>query len=203
MNYSIGVDFDGTIVCHDNLFYYLALQKNLISIETLPIKREIKTQIRKLPNGDLEWQRLQAIVYGEKIVDAKPIKGVLEFFEECKKRKVETYIVSHKTQCSNLGESNKDFRLAAMAWLTTNKFFNDASALTPKKVFFESTRNEKIEKISHLKCTHFIDDLEEIFEEKTFPLEVKKILYSQNHKTNISVDFVADNWHEINKYFFE
>ena len=45
--------------------------------------------------------------------------------------------------------------------------FFDPKGLNLKRenVYFESTREEKVARIGFLKCTHFIDDLEETFDE--------------------------------------
>lgn len=201
MNYSIGVDFDGTIVIYDELFYDLAIQKNLISLETPKIKKEIRNQIQRLPNGDAEWQKLQAIVYGEKIKEANPAEGVLDFFDLCKRNDIKINIISHKTRYSNSGESKIDFIISANEWLKINGFF-DKNLISGDNVFFEPTRKDKIRKIKDLNCTHFIDDLEEIFSEEEFPQEVKKILYAQN-KPNTTTELTTDSWNEITKYFFK
>ena len=52
--------------------------------------------------------------------------------------------------------------------------------LTEGDVFFNSTREEKIERIANLRCTDFIDDLEETFLKKlsrdnhAYPVRTRK-----------------------------
>jgi hypothetical protein len=43
-------------------------------------------------------------------------------------------------------------------------------------VYFEGTRTEKIARIVALGCTHFIDDLEEVFDDPAFPSGVERLL---------------------------
>ena len=51
-------------------------------------------------------------------------------------------------------------------------------AIPESNVYFESTRAEKIERIIALSCTHFIDDLEEVFDDPAFPSNVERLLLS-------------------------
>jgi hypothetical protein len=70
-------------------------------------------------------------------------------------------------------------------------------------VYFESTRQAKINRIKQLQCTHFIDDLEETFLEDRFPEDVKKILYApQTFDTSLKDVRVVTRWKDINNYFF-
>jgi hypothetical protein len=45
-------------------------------------------------------------------------------------------------------------------------------------VYFESTRAEKLERISALSLSHFIDDLEEVLTDPGFPPGVERILFA-------------------------
>jgi hypothetical protein len=52
-------------------------------------------------------------------------------------------------------------------------------------VYFESTRDKKIAKISDLELDYFVDDLLEVFEDPKFPLSVKKILYDPKERFEV------------------
>ena len=89
--------------------------------------------------------------------------------------------------------------------MKTKGFFNPKGiGLTLKDIFFEPTRREKINRITSLKCTDFIDDLQETFLDERFPKSVKKILYSPNISINsISEIDVAQNWKGVNEIIFD
>lgn len=204
MDYIIGVDFDNTIVSYDDVMYNVALQQGLIHSATRKSKKDIRDKIRQLPDGEIQWQRLQAIVYGSRMEEARLIDGVQMFFELCKLYKVRVYIISHKTEYANFDETGTNLRVAAVTLMRGNRFFEaDGLDLSEEDVYFEATRREKIERIRHLRCTHFIDDLEETFLEDSFPTNVEKILYAPHlqHSSLPGVRVVAA-WKEINEYLF-
>lgn len=202
--YKIGIDFDNTIIGYDCIFHKIALKRALIHSNTIQSKKHIRDRLRALPNGDIEWQKMQAVVYGPRIVEGKIIEGVKRFFELCKQNSLKVYIISHKTEFANFDEARTNLRSAALGWLKKNKFFDaDGLNLSQNDIFFESTRLEKIERIRQLKCTHFIDDLEETFLEEMFPTNVEQILYNpcQDHSSLTNAK-VFSNWWQISDYFF-
>ncbi len=204
MNLVVGVDLDNTIVSYDELLHRVAVEHSLINRSTRKSKRRIRDIIRELPHGDMKWQKLQALVYGPKMKEAELIKGVSKFFRLCKKNDAKVYIISHKTEFASYDKTKTNLRSAAIDWMEKNKFFKDKGlSLSKKDVYFEATRAGKISKIKELRCTHFIDDLEETFLEETFPKEVEKILYDphQGHKHLVGAKVFA-SWDGINKYLF-
>ena len=204
MNYVIGVDFDNTIVSYDDILHKVAVERGLIDPPQKKSKKQIRDSIRQLPNGEIEWQRLQAVIYGSRMGEAQLIEGVQNFFQSCRQNKVKAYVVSHKTRYSNLGETKIDLREAALNWMEKNKFLLGNSLIFPKEtVYFESTSKEKVERIGELHCTHFIDDLEETFHENFFPPNVEKFLFDPHrlHPSQSEIKTVT-HWNEIYQYFF-
>jgi len=67
VDYIIGVDFDNTLVSYGDNVHREAVQRGLIPPVVGKSKKEIRDRIRQLPDGEIEWQRLQATVYGLKI----------------------------------------------------------------------------------------------------------------------------------------
>ena len=180
----IGIDFDNTIVNYDQLIYSLALQKSLIPPATHQNKKDIRDTIRKLPQGDLKWQEIQAQAYGNSISHAIINPGIQEFLQLCHQQNISYYIISHKTQFSNLYKTGTDLQKAALNWMAEQKLFNTQTGLTTQQIYFEPTPEQKIARIKTLNCTHFIDDLEETFQAPTFPAETKKILYNPHFNKN-------------------
>lgn len=198
----IGIDFDNTIVSYDSLLFRLALERALIGTGTARNKKAIRDIIRDFPDGELQWQKLQACLYGERISEAEFIDGVQDFLGLCGTGGVRVYIVSHKTEYSGVDEGRVNLRAAAMRWMESKGLFR-TGRLTREDVFFESSRAEKCGRIRDLGCTHFIDDLEEVFMEPAFPAEVGKILYAPGGGTAPAQDIRAvQSWGEIKRIFF-
>lgn len=200
----IGIDFDNTLAIYDELLHRLAVERGLIQPQTGPSKRLVRDSIRELPEGEIEWQKLQALVYGPRIGEAAPAPGSAEFFEECSRNGVKVNIVSHKTEFANYDETGTNLRGAALSWLEQHRFFDSQSyGLSRDDVYFESTRREKLDRIRRLACTHYIDDLEETFLEESFPPGVSKLLYSTEIPmlTPAYVHLVGD-WRRITDNFF-
>lgn len=200
----IGVDFDNTIVSYDRLIQDEALRRGFISKDTQGSKKEIRDHIRLLPDGENEWQRVQASIYGPRMHEADLISGVRAFFQACKKNNIQTYIISHKTKYANFDETGANLREAALNWMTQQQVFDDSGfGIAQGDVFFGATRLEKIEHIQRLQCTHFIDDLEEMFLESAFPASIQKILYVP-HGLHASLTGIktASSWQDIYAFFF-
>ena len=167
-------------------------------------KREIRDRIRQLSDGENEWQRVQAVVYGPRMGEARVIDGVRGFFDLCRRHQTKVFIVSHKTEFARFDETGTHLRTAAVLWMKKNGFFKaDGFSLSQEDIYFESTRLEKIERIRRLGCTHFIDDLEEVFLEDAFPTSVEKILYApQTRRSSFPGVKVMATWEEISGYLF-
>jgi hypothetical protein len=88
--------------------------------------------------------------------------------------------------------------------MAANHFFDDAGlGLDPHNVHFTGTRSEKIERIRALACTHFIDDLEEVFLEAAFPPTTARLLYEPGRRDPAPAGVrLVRTWQEIREYFF-
>lgn len=201
----IGVDFDNTIISYDDVLHRVALERGLIHPGVGERKREIRDTVRQLADGEIEWQRLQAIVYGPRIGEATLIDGVQSFFALCRQQGTKVFIISHKTEFAHYDETRTNLRQVALQWMAEEGFFSPSGlGLSEQDVFFEATRREKIARLVALSCTHFIDDLEETFLEDSFPENVAKILYSplSAEKPSPPGVRVASTWKEICDLFF-
>lgn len=166
----IGIDFDNTIVCYDDVFFRAALEKKLIPDTLSQSKTQIRDYFRAQQRED-EWTELQGYVYGARMDLARPFPGVEPFFHSCRKEGIKLSIISHKTRHPYLGPKY-DLHAAAKKWLEKQPFFH--SEITP---FFELTLPEKLERIEKEQCDFFIDDLPELLNEAQFPAKVAKILF--------------------------
>ena len=193
----LGLDFDNTLVRYDELFHQLAIEKKLIE-ETLPANKIIIRNYLRGQGKDEQFTLLQGEVYGRRILEAKPAEGMLKTLTKLGRYGVQMKLVSHKTKTPYKGPSY-DLHLAAWTWLERHDFFESQGIGWKREdVYFEETKTKKINKIKELKCTHYIDDLEEILKE--LPEAMQRILYSPNaNKSKRSEPFnVLKHWEELN-----
>ncbi|MBI4763528.1 MAG: hypothetical protein HY787_02835 [Deltaproteobacteria bacterium] len=200
----IGIDLDNTIVSYDEVLFRVAEEAGLIGPDVDRNKKAIRDFIRTLPDGEIEWQKIQAMVYGPRISEAKLIAGVADFLACCRNRSIRTYIISHKTEYANYDRTGTNLRQAALEWIRNNKLFPlEPCGSIKTLVFFGSTRLEKTEYIRSLKCTCFIDDLIETFLEPSFPTGVVKILFDPHHlHRQPSGMEVFSSWKDLPHRFF-
>lgn len=203
-NGSIGIDLDNTIVSYDEIIYQTALDAKLIKRKTPPGKKAVRDSIRQMMDGEIRWQQLQAEIYGPLMHEAKLIDGVVDFLLSCRHKSIPVYIISHKTEYANYDQTGTNLRLAALEWLKSRGFFDsNGIGLRQHQVFFESTRQEKINRIKRLCCLYFIDDLEETYLEKTFPADVGRILFDPRGEYDPRADLkICTSWSEISEYIF-
>jgi hypothetical protein len=196
----IGIDFDNTIAGYDAPFCVVARELGLVPAGFVGTKQAVRSAVRLLDDGERHWQRLQGQVYGARMDGATLFDGVITFLETCRRRSdTEVFIISHKTQYGHFDEAQVDLRAAARRWLTLQGFFDLARCgLTPDRVFFETTRAEKIARIGAVACTHFIDDLEEVLDDPAFPADVSRILFTNGQQPTPGRPYqVCGSWAEI------
>src|SRR3990167_11112672 len=198
----IGIDFDNTIICYDQVFCQLAKAQQLVAADYRGSKRELRDLVRASVEGDIAWQRLQGKAYGEGITMAEMFAGFKEFIAACNQdEKVEIFIVSHKTELGHFDEKCINLRDAARQWLRTQGLFDKhIPFIKEEQVYFASNREEKIAKIRSLNCTHFIDDLPEVLFASTFPENVQRLLFQPEDTLNLSEHpqaVIYKNWADI------
>ena len=193
----IGIDFDNTIVCYDQVFHQVAVEQGLIPPEVPVSKGEVRDYLRQCDREN-DWIELQGYVYGARMQDATPFPGVLDCIARFVKHGIMVCIISHKTRYPYMGPKY-DLHQAAQQWLEQQGFFDPAQiGLSSEQVFFELTKQEKLERIAKVGCTHFIDDLPEFLAEPGFPAGVERILFdpNKNHPTGHCFHRVT-SWMEV------
>jgi hypothetical protein len=202
----IGIDFDNTLIDYDGVFVRAARERGLIGPEATGSKRAVRDAIRLLPGGELTWQRLQGYVYGAGIAGAVPFAGARDFLRRCAERSVELFIVSHKTRYGHFDPARIDLREAARQWLiaqgimTEGIFAPEGAGIPADHVFFEDDRACKLARIAALRCTHFIDDLEEVFADPGFPSGVRRVLFAATGAA--CCDDHCEDWQQIGTAIF-
>ena len=203
MHHIVGVDFDNTLASYDDLLERLVRERGLIPGNSAPGKKTIRDRIRQLPEGEVEWQKLQGILYGPRMNEAQLMAGVTEFFQACRQHGVRCVIVSHKTEYAGYDDTHTNLRQAALAWMETHRFFeSDGLGLRREDVYFAATRAEKLATIKQLGCSLFVDDLEETYREPVFPSGVEKLLFAPRGHRPVHGVRVYSTWREILDYVF-
>ena len=143
-------------------------------------------------------------MYGPEMGRAELTNGAKAFFRQAGRNDSQLFIVSHKTESAKYDKTRTNLRHSAMAWMTRKGFFDiNGLNMSKQNVYFETTRQEKLARIHQLGCTHFIDDLEEVFQEQDFPDNVEKILYDPSASdSNLSSIVIATTWTEISQLIF-
>ena len=195
----IGLDFDNTIANYDSVFKEISFQYDLLEDGWQGTKKELKQIILALPKGEETWMKIQGKVYGEFMHKAELMPGVANFLFHCKIKEIPICVISHKTEYGHFDEKKISLRDEAMKWMGEKNLFNKSYfSLTKDQVFFSNTRKQKVEKISTIGCSHFIDDLVEVFEEPHFPKDTKKILLDASCQDSKKKPSVFNNWTDIN-----
>ena len=190
----LGLDFDNTLIRYDDVFYSVAREKALIPSLVAPDKQSVKQYL--IENGrEDDWTELQGEVYGPRISEATVFDGALEIAQSLRDAGVEICLISHKTRTPYIGRAY-DLHAAARTWLEKNKFFSKEGAnWLPEQVFFEVTKEAKVDRILQQRCTHFLDDLPEIL--NLLPENLKRIRFAPG-STEPSQVFAP--WQEISHW---
>ena len=197
----IGLDLDNTIVCYDDVFVREANQMELLVSDGYKSKDQVKEALQAGPDGERRWQTLQGKVYGPCMDQARLFPGVALFLMRCKARGDNVYVVSHKTEFGHFDPTRTRLRQAAIRWMTENGFFDPTLyGLQKENVFFLSTRAEKVSQIGRLDLDVFVDDLEEVLLDESFP-RIKKILFG-NPVTKSKDVTARGSWIDIGDELF-
>lgn len=198
----VGLDFDNTIVLYDAVFAAAGRAMGLLPDGFAGGKAQVRVAVRSRPDGDAEWTRLQARVYGPGIRDAVPSPGLHPFLDRCRAAGARIGIVSHKTAFAAADPGGVNLREVAWAWLTDQGLIGPGG-IDPADVHFESTRADKIGRIRAVGFTHFIDDLDEVFLEPDFPPHVRRCLFAPGRCPLPVGPFTAfQTWAEIGDDLF-
>ena len=120
----IGIDFDNTIVNYEDLFHQEAIRKKLFkkSQKKKNSKNNLKNKLIS-NNREKEWTSIQGIVYGKKMMKAKPYTGSVKFINKySNKKNFKIFIVSHKTLYPIIGEKINLHKISKN-WIKKKKNF--------------------------------------------------------------------------------
>jgi hypothetical protein len=202
----VGIDLDNTIATYDEVFHRLAVERGLIDSDVPCRKRQVRDAVRRRRDGESDWQRLQASAYGAHMNSAMLAPGVAEFLACCRDGGAPVYVISHRTRYATLDERRVPLREAAVGWMHAQGLFGEQGlGIREDRVFFESTRDEKIARIVEVACSHFIDDLEEVLLEPAFPEGVVRVWYAPDQTcVGVAIDGIRTvaHWGEVPEVVF-
>jgi hypothetical protein len=202
----IGLDFDNTLICYDELFHRLAMEAGVACPASGASKRAIRDLARRSPGADATWQRLQGLAYGPRIQEAHLFPGLRDFFERCVQEHADLVVVSHKTEYASDDATRTPLRTAALDWMDRQGLFHFAAGVLKRgSIHFCASREYKVARIRELGCTWFVDDLEETFLEPNYPREVRGIFFAPEgprgipHRPEI---LWAESWEKVAGHVF-
>lgn len=179
----IGIDLDNTIISYENAFLTVGKELGFLPQEWTGSKIQIRDYLRKKPDGEITWQRLQGQVYGSHLDLADLFPGVFRFIWRCKHRNVPVDIISHKTEYGHYDENRVSLRAAASSFLAKKGLYTaDKNSLVRSVSFFDS-KEAKIDRIAEGGYTSFIDDLPEILLASSLNTISTKILFDPTGKS--------------------
>lgn len=176
----IGIDLDNTLVCYDQLFWQLAVDRGWISSQIPARKERVRDELRKM-GREADWTRLQGEVYGPRMSDAVPFLNAITMIHGFHQRHWFARVISHRTKTPIAGPP-ADLHEAARTWLSEQGFLDSQSTgLNVESIFLETSKADKLARIGSLNLDYFIDDLPELLQEPTFPEGVRRILFDPHH----------------------
>lgn len=192
----LGIDFDNTIVRYDDVFQRLAVAQGLIPESVAPYKQAVRDYLRA-DGREEDWIRLQGEVYGPGMAHARPFEDVFDTIDALTNAGVEIFVISHRTKHPFRGPPY-DLHAAANDWLVRTP----ASPLPRDRIFFETTKEAKLDRIGRCRCTHFIDDLPEFLTLPGFPSGVERLHFDPSGACGSREAGVRPmpNWRAIREY---
>jgi len=201
----IGIDFDNTIVNYDRVFCAVGQKLKLLPSRFTGTKSQVKKTVLKNENGEALWQKMQGLVYGRYMHQARLMDGVVDFISHCRsQQRISLCIISHKTRYGHPPAHLTDLHEVALNWMRNNGLLDrQRLGFSPEEVFFEPDRDAKVDRIARMGCTHFIDDLTEVLEHVNFPAGTHRILYDPASGPGIMRTYdTCENWHQIRELIF-
>lgn len=194
----IGLDFDNTIVGYDALFYKVAKERALVTDQVEVNKISVRDHLRKI-NQEAVWTEMQGYVYGFRLGEANSYPGVRQFFHWAAQSGHIINIISHKTRYPFLGPKY-DLHEAARLWIKNNLNDECEIIIHEKNIFFEATKEEKLERINSVGCDVYLDDLPEILLADMFPDKTKRFLFDPDKKYNVHLNSdlqIINSWNDF------
>lgn len=192
----IGLDFDNTIVGYDALFHRVALEQGVIPAGLPVNKVAVRDHLRQAGREPL-WTEMQGTVYGARMDEAAAYPGVLDCLRWLRARSIPVAIMSHKTRHPFIGPPH-DLHAAARAWIERHLVDAEGPLVAPGNVYFELTKESKLDRVGEWGATHFVDDLPEILLHPAFPRDARPLLFDPDgHHASLDALPSVSGWPQL------
>lgn len=189
---SIGFDLDNTIIDYGLPAKLYAQNIGIANITSLPELR--KAMNGNDPSGDA-WTRAQSWIYGEGLRFADIHENLTTQITELQERSFSIFVISHKTEYGPKNYGSVAFVDLALEWLSASPL---SSVLSKNEnLFFEGTRELKLERIRSLNLDFFVDDLVEVLEDSRFPRETIGIHYCEDATSSKTTTSTIGNFSQL------
>jgi hypothetical protein len=195
----IGIDFDNTIADYEGVFHAAALERGLIDADLPKDKNAVRDFLNGSGRQD-DFTALQGYVYGLRMDLARPYPGFRDFVAVARAMNQDVFIVSHKTRFPLLGPKH-DMHKAALGFLQDHGISGN-DAVLPEQMYFEETKEQKIDRAAALDLDVFIDDLPEILTMPGLPERCRRILFAPDGSQTETRFEVCCSWPEITALLF-
>lgn len=192
-----GFDLDNTIIDYELSVEQYCLYKKLPELNKI---HDLRRYLREIDSSDQQWQEAQSWIYLNGLDYAKLSQGVSELCQQLSNKEIALYIVSHKTKQTQERFGGQDLLSPATKWIQESevgKYFNVGTNL-----YFASSRAEKIQRITQLSLTWFVDDLLEVLCDEEFPSSTGRYLFSLEKSLELPQEItVVDSFNSLREIF--
>jgi hypothetical protein len=137
---------------------------------------ELRTFLQEVDDSGYRWQVAQGWLYTDGLSYAKPAHGLIDLCQYLRNRDFELFIVSHKTTHTPIFCGHKELRNVASNWIANGDLSHYFYGT--ENIYFENSRDLKINRIKSLNLHYFVDDLVQIFEDSKYPQKIISFLLS-------------------------
>ena len=191
----IGFDFDNTIVCYDQAIFRLAEEIFDLPGDVPHTKVGLRNYLRH-QGREPEWTAFQGELYGPGMRYAEPFEGAIETMTQLTTCGHEMVIVSHRSLKPYAGPSY-NLHQAARQWIET--CLQNHGLFTDGRIYFLETREAKIATINYLGCDVFLDDLPEVLDTPSFPIDTLGVLFNPvaDETQRVAKRTTISRWHQL------
>jgi hypothetical protein len=173
----IGIDFDNTLAVHDRALARAAAERGLVAPGFAGDRRALWDMVRRLPDADSEWRRIEGRAHGGLMELAELAPGAADFLARCRDAGACMHLLVLRPATAPFDPARVDLHRAALEWMERHRLFAaDGFAIARGNVCFVDTRRAKLDRVVALRLTHFVDTIDEAFREPFFPPAVDRRL---------------------------
>ncbi|MGE5503616.1 MAG: hypothetical protein ACM31L_04260 [Actinomycetota bacterium] len=173
----IGLDFDNTLAVLDHGLARAAAERGIVAPDFTGGRRALYDLVRRLPDADAEWRRIEGRAMGVLMDLAVLADGAARFLARCRDTATSVFVLVHRPPMAAFDPARVDLHRAALDWMEDHGLFAaEGLGIARGQVSFVDTRRAKLDRVVALRLTHFVDTQDEAFREPFFPAGVERRL---------------------------